>query len=56
MDKFYLKKINAHLKNERVPNRQGYKINIPSSKVGIFYNRYSQINRPNQYQYKYAQR
>ena len=48
MNSYYLKKINAHLKNGRVPNRHGYKVNIPTSKVRMFYERYAQN--------KYAQR
>jgi len=51
---YYLKKINAHLKNGQVPNVQGYRINIPTSKVRMFYKRYSRINQPNPY--LYAQR
>jgi membrane-bound lytic murein transglycosylase D len=47
MDSFYLRKINAHLKNGKVPYRQGYKVNIPTSKVAMFYQRYN---------LKYAQR
>jgi len=54
MNSYYLKKINAHLKNGQVPNVQGYKINIPTSKVRMFYKRYSTINKPNIY--TYAQR
>jgi len=54
MNSYYLKKINAHLKNGRVPEIQGYKINIPTSKVRMFYDRYSNINQSNQY--IYAQR
>ena len=54
MESFYLKKINAHLKNGKVPNRRGYKVNIPTSKVRMFYERYAQMIRPNKY--KYAQR
>jgi membrane-bound lytic murein transglycosylase D len=57
MDSFYLKKINAHLKNGRVPNRHGYKVNIPTSKVRMFYERYAQNIRPSKASYpKYAQR
>ena len=41
MDRYYLKKINAHLKNGKAPNIQGYKINIPTSKVRMFYNQYA---------------
>ncbi len=49
MDSYYLKKINAHLKNGRVPNRHAYKVNIPTSKVRMFYERYAKNT-------KYAQR
>ena len=54
MNTYYLKKINAHLKNGQVPNIRGYRINIPTSKVRMFYKRYSRINQPNTY--AYAQR
>jgi len=54
MNSYYLKKINAHLKNGQVPNVQGYRINIPTSKVRMFYKRYSRINQSNSY--IYAQR
>ena len=54
MDSYYLKKINAHLKNGKVPYRQGYKVNIPSSKLRMFYERYVQHIRPTNY--RYAQR
>ena len=54
MDSYYLKKINAHLRNGRVPDRQGYKVNIPTSKVRMFHARYTEVTRPNKY--KYAQR
>jgi len=47
MDSYYLKKINAHLKNGKAPHRHGYKVNIPTSKVRMFYDRYNN---------KYAQR
>lgn len=47
MNSFYLKKINAHLKNGQVPYQRGYRVNIPSSKLRTFYERYSQIIRPN---------
>lgn len=57
MDSFYLKKINAHLKNGRVPPRHGYKVNIPTSKVRMFYERYAQNIRPRNFNhYTYAQR
>lgn len=48
MHNYYLKKINAHLKNGRVPNQRGYRINIPTSKVNAYYNQYASQ--------KYAQR
>jgi len=54
MNSYYLKKINAHLKNGRVPAIQGYQINIPTSKVRMFYDRYSRLNQSNLY--LYAQR
>jgi len=41
MDAYYLKKINAHLKNGRVPNRHGYHVNIPTSKLNMFHQRYA---------------
>ena len=57
MNTYYLEKINAHLKNGKVPHRHGYKINIPTSKVGMFYNRYTQNIQPAKTGYlKYAQR
>lgn len=57
MDSYFLKKINAHLKNGRVPNRNGYKVNIPASKVRMFYERYTQNIRPNKFKYMtYMQR
>ncbi|CAA6806041.1 MAG: Membrane-bound lytic murein transglycosylase D [uncultured Sulfurovum sp.] len=57
MNTYYLEKINAHLKNGKVPHRHGYKINIPTSKVGMFYNRYTQNIQPARTGYlKYAQR
>ncbi|CAA6803779.1 MAG: Membrane-bound lytic murein transglycosylase D precursor (EC [uncultured Sulfurovum sp.] len=57
MDSYYLKKINAHLKNGKVPPRHGYKVNIPTSKVPMFYKHYTQNNRSNNIgYYKYAQR
>lgn len=50
MDAYYLKKINAHLKNGRVPNINDYTVNIPSSKVSMFYERYvNNSNLNNQY-------
>jgi membrane-bound lytic murein transglycosylase D len=57
MDSYYLKKINAHLKNGIVPNRHGYKVNIPTSKVRMFYERYAKNIRPSKAaNFKYAQR
>jgi len=41
MNKYYLEKINAHLKNGRAPNVHGYRINIPKSKVQMFNARYA---------------
>jgi membrane-bound lytic murein transglycosylase D len=55
MSDYYLKKINAHLKHGRTPNIEGYQINIPTSRLGVFYQRYSRVNRFNQYNI-YAQR
>jgi membrane-bound lytic murein transglycosylase D len=46
MDSFYLKKINGHLRNGQIPNVNGYSINIPTSRVGMFNSRYAQNNRP----------
>jgi len=51
MNDYYLKKINAHLKNGRVPAIQGYSINIPTSKVRMFYERYSRMNQLNSSRY-----
>ena len=51
MNDYYLKKINAHLKNGRVPAIQGYPINIPTSKVRMFYERYSRMNQLNSSRY-----
>jgi len=58
MNPYYLEKINAHLKNGCVPHYKGYKVNIPSSKVGLFYKKYAKYIHPNHYNYsiKYAQR
>ena len=57
MNSFYLKKINAHLKNGHTPHKRGYKINIPTSKVRMFYERYAQNIRPINMKNKiYAQR
>ena len=41
MNKYYLEKINAHLKNGCAPNIYGYRINIPKSKVPMFNARYA---------------
>ncbi len=41
MNKYYLEKINAHLKNGHAPYVRGYKINIPESKVRMFNARYA---------------
>ncbi len=46
MNRFYLEKINAHLKRGRVPYRGGYKVNIPTSKVPLFYRNYVKNMRP----------
>jgi len=54
MNGYYLKKINAHLKNGRTPNIEGYQINIPTSRLRMFYERYSRIDQINPY--IYAQR
>ena len=51
MSSFYLEKINAHLKSGRVPYKQGYKVNIPTSKVPLFYARYANTIRPNNHIY-----
>ena len=51
MNNYYLKKINAHLKNGQAPRGHGYKINIPTSKVGMFYRRYAKNTRPNNRHY-----
>jgi membrane-bound lytic murein transglycosylase D len=57
MDPFYLHKINAHLKNGRVPHRHGYQVNIPTSKVKMFHHHYAQHLKPNHaVHYRYAQR
>lgn len=55
MNRFYLEKINAHLKNGHAPYVYGYNINIPTSKVQLFRSRYASIMRPNSNS-KYAQR
>ncbi len=41
MNKYYLEKINAHLKNGRAPHVRGYRINIPKSKIQMFNARYA---------------
>ena len=41
MNKYYLEKINAHLKNGHAPYINGYRINIPKSKVQMFHARYT---------------
>ncbi len=51
MNSFYLEKINAHLKSGRVPYRRGYMVNIPTSKVPLFYARYANTIRPNNHVY-----
>ncbi|HHS91869.1 MAG TPA: lytic transglycosylase, partial [Campylobacterales bacterium] len=51
MDAYYLKKINAHLKNGRVPHRDGYHVNIPKSKLNMFNQRYAQSLHPKQPRY-----
>jgi len=57
MDSYYLRKINAHLKNGHVPHRNGYTINIPTSKVRMFYERYARNIKPRYDGYsRYAQR
>ena len=51
MNKVYLEKINPHLKKGHAPYRQGYAINIPTSKVDTFHSRYRQNlqNNPSYY-------
>ena len=51
MNPYYLKKINAHLKNGRVPNIHGYRINIPESRIPIFNTRYAVNMRQNNKKY-----
>ena len=51
MNKYYLEKINAHLKNGRVPNIHGYRINIPKSRVSMFNARYAVNMRQNNRKY-----
>ena len=41
MNKFYLKKINPHLKREEAPRGRRYKLNIPRSKLALFNSRYA---------------
>ncbi len=41
MNKYYLEKINAHLKNGHAPYVRGYRINIPKSKIQMFNARYA---------------
>ena len=41
MNKRYLEKINPHLKKGHAPYRQGYAINIPTSKVEMFHEQYA---------------
>lgn len=55
MNRLYLEKINAHLKHGHAPYMNGYKINIPSSKVPLFRSRYASMMRPNNNS-QYAQR
>lgn len=47
MDRIDLENMNAHIKNGTVPYRHGYSVNIPNSRVGMFYNQYAQLNRAN---------
>jgi membrane-bound lytic murein transglycosylase D len=48
MNKYYLEKINAHLKHGRAPSSyHGYRINIPKSKLPIFNARYAANMRRN---------
>ena len=51
MNKYYLEKINAHLKNGHAPYVRGYKINIPKSKVQMFNARYATNMRQNNRKY-----
>jgi len=55
MNKFYLEKINAHLKNGHAPYANGYRINIPTSKVPLFRSRYASMMNA-RINSKYAQR
>ena len=52
MDSFYLRKINAHLKNGRVPFGQGYTVNIPASKEHLFFQRYTKVMQPSDLSHK----
>jgi len=45
MNQNYLNKINPHLKNGHAPYNRAYRINIPSSKVREFKQRYAGIHR-----------
>ncbi len=51
MDSYYLEKINAHLKRGRVPFKRGYMVNIPTSKVPLFYRTYAKNIIPRNYFY-----
>ncbi len=51
INRFYLEKINAHLKNGHVPYKRGYRVNIPTSKVQLFHARYAQNIRPTNHLY-----
>jgi len=51
MNPYYLKKINAHLKNGRTPNIPKYRINIPKSRVKMFNTRYVANMRQNNRKY-----
>ena len=51
MNKYYLEKINAHLKNGHAPYVRGYKINIPKSRVPMFNARYAANMRQNNRKY-----
>jgi len=51
MNKYYLEKINAHLKNGHAPYINGYRINIPTSKVRMFNARYAVNMRQNNRKY-----
>jgi len=46
MNKYYLEKINAHLKRGHAPYVNSYKINIPTSKVEMFRRYYTQVQQP----------